>query len=160
MARGKNGSAGLNANFAARIKEAMAWAQIRPAQLAELVSVHRVTVSKWRNGELPDDVNLAKLARVLDVSRTWLATGRGSAHDADTVKATKGAVAPGADPSVLALTSWVKLEPQQRLLGAILETAQADQRGEPLPLARLITLLEAVFAAGVEAGGALRVQQP
>lgn len=160
MARGKNGSAGLSPNFAARIKEAMAWAQIRPAQLAELVSVHRVTVSKWRNGEIPDDVNMAKLARVLDVNRAWLATGRGSMHDAEGGPPTKGAVAPGADPSVFALTMGVALAPQQRLLGAILEVAQADQRGEPLPVVRLIALLQAVFAAGVEAGGGPPVPQP
>lgn len=146
--------------FAARLRDAMAWAQVRPATLADLVSVHRVTVSKWRTGETPDDVNLAKLARVLDVNRGWLATGRGSMHDADAGPAQRGEVAPGADPAVVGLTGGIKIEPQQRLLGAILEVAQADQRGTALPVTRLIALLEQVFAAGVEAGGGPPARRP
>jgi len=160
MAKGKAGTARVDADFAARLREAMAWAQARPATLAELVAVHRVTVSKWRAGEVPDDVNLAKLARALDVNRAWLATGRGSMHDPDGSGTLTGAVAPGADPSVSALTSFVGLEPEQRLVGAILEVAQADQRGDVLPVTRLIALLQAVFDAGVEAASAQRGTRP
>jgi transcriptional regulator with XRE-family HTH domain len=139
--------------FAARFRQAMVWAQMRPSTLAELMDVHRVSVSRWRAGQRPDEMNLGKLARFLDVNTAWLGTGKGSMHDPES-----GRPSPkrGPDVDVSTLTAGVDLAtlpPEQVLLSAILEVAQRAQTGTGCPLERTVWWFRQVYEAGRRAGG-------
>lgn len=46
---------------------------VKPSDLAEMVGVSETTLYRWENDEkAPSDENLAKLADVLGVNRSWL----------------------------------------------------------------------------------------
>lgn len=63
--------------FGTRMRESMDAARLRPGELARVCGVHSVTVSRWRRGELPDDLRLPQLAQCLGVAVEWLKTGQG-----------------------------------------------------------------------------------
>ncbi len=63
--------------FGRRLVEAMTTARVRPGELARRVEVLPQTVSRWRSGELPDDLRLPQIAAVLGVREEWLKTGAG-----------------------------------------------------------------------------------
>lgn len=49
-------------------------------RLAELVPSHKVTVSKWRGGQVPVDARIERLATLLGVQAKWLKTGEGERY--------------------------------------------------------------------------------
>lgn len=63
-----------------RLKEARDAAGLSQAKLAELVGVSRAAVNQWENGDIKSlrPENLFKVARALNCSAEWLATGNGS----------------------------------------------------------------------------------
>ena len=63
--------------FGARLREAMSRAGVRPGDLARTMGVHPVTVTRWRRGELPDDLRLPQLASCVGVALMWLKSGEG-----------------------------------------------------------------------------------
>lgn len=71
--------------LADRIREARRHAKLTQTQAARLVHVHRGTFGHWERGKghVPSSANLAQLAKLLEVSYEWLATGRGSMHGLD-----------------------------------------------------------------------------
>lgn len=66
--------------FARRLRTAMEEAGIRPGALARAEGVVPQTVTKWRNGEKPDDLRLPALAARLGVTHKWLKTGEEPKH--------------------------------------------------------------------------------
>lgn len=61
--------------FAARLRDAMGKAGVRPMDLATVLKVGRGTVSRWRRGVVPSDYNIGRIAPLLEVSFAWLKTG-------------------------------------------------------------------------------------
>jgi transcriptional regulator with XRE-family HTH domain len=64
--------------FGRRFRLAMESAGVSPGQLAEEEKVRPQTVSRWRRGELPDDLRMPRLARRFRVSEGWLRSGEGT----------------------------------------------------------------------------------
>lgn len=69
--------------FGSRLCLAMARRGIKPGELARRMPAAGQSVSRWRKGEWPEAVRLARMADVLSVSLNWLTTGQG-AMDAPT----------------------------------------------------------------------------
>lgn len=67
--------------FGKRLRVAMAEAGVSATDLAKNQGVRVQTVSRWRRGELPDDLRLPALADLLRVSLNWLKTGQGTPTD-------------------------------------------------------------------------------
>ncbi|MBK8006735.1 MAG: helix-turn-helix transcriptional regulator [Gemmatimonadetes bacterium] len=65
--------------FGKRFRLAMEYAGVAPGDLAEAEHVRPQTVSRWRRGELPDDLRLPRLAALFRVEAEWLRTGQGPA---------------------------------------------------------------------------------
>jgi transcriptional regulator with XRE-family HTH domain len=64
--------------FARRLREVMERERIRPRDLAKGEKVNPVTVSRWRSGEVPDELRLPGLAKRLQTSPEYLKTGQGA----------------------------------------------------------------------------------
>lgn len=64
--------------FAKRLREVMDRERVRPKDLAKGQHVNPVTVSRWRRGEVPDDLRLPLLAARLRTTVEYLQTGQGS----------------------------------------------------------------------------------
>ena len=62
--------------FGRRLKQAMSAEDMEAGKLAELEGVGDGTVSRWRKGELPNDLRLPRLAGHLRVREEWLRTGQ------------------------------------------------------------------------------------
>jgi transcriptional regulator with XRE-family HTH domain len=63
-------------DFAGRLVAAMKEKRLKNPAVAEALGVHAGTVSKWRSGlQMPDDEQLAKLARFLGKTVIWLRYG-------------------------------------------------------------------------------------
>lgn len=65
--------------FGKRFRLAMEYAGVSPGDLAQVERVRPQTVSRWRRGELPDDLRLPRLAERFRVDVEWLRTGQGQA---------------------------------------------------------------------------------
>jgi transcriptional regulator with XRE-family HTH domain len=63
-----------------RLRDARERAGLNQAQLAQAVGVSRAAVSQWESGDTKSmqPVNLFKVARALNCSAEWLATGNGA----------------------------------------------------------------------------------
>lgn len=70
-------------SLSTRLAWALDRAGMRPSALARAAKVGRAAVSLWVNGHTQsiDGANLARVARALDVSCLWLATGEGAPTD-------------------------------------------------------------------------------
>jgi transcriptional regulator with XRE-family HTH domain len=66
-----------DAEFGRRLKEVMAGLRISPGELAEGMKVRPGTVSRWRSGELPGEIRMERVARLIGVRTNWLRTGQG-----------------------------------------------------------------------------------
>ncbi len=64
--------------FRDRLVEAMHEKRVKQVQIKEAVGVSKGTVSNWVSGKTsPDGVSILKIAKFLNVSVDWLATGEG-----------------------------------------------------------------------------------
>lgn len=75
-------------SLSTRLRWALDKAGMRASALAVAAKVGRAAVSLWLNGHTQsiDGANLARVARALDVSPLWLATGEGAPTDLITVR--------------------------------------------------------------------------
>lgn len=56
-----------------RLKEALARADMKPAELADRSGINRGTISQYYNGKhIPTNINASKIAKVLHVDPAWL----------------------------------------------------------------------------------------
>jgi len=67
-----------DSGFGRRLKQAMAEEDMQAKRLAELEKVGVGTVSRWRRGELPDELRYPSLASHLGVRVNWLKSGQGT----------------------------------------------------------------------------------
>lgn len=66
--------------FGHRLKLAMSLVDMEAGQLAKLEGVGSGTVSRWRRGELPNELRLPRLAAALRVRLEWLKSGQEPMH--------------------------------------------------------------------------------
>lgn len=71
--------------FAGRVRELMALKRLRPSTLADLMGVNKVTVSRWRRGELPEPFYLSLLAEHLGTTVEHLKTGAGAQMEGEPI---------------------------------------------------------------------------
>lgn len=60
-----------------RLKSARKYARMTQAELAKAVPISQGTISDLESGRNKNTTSLVRIAQVLDVSPTWLATGQG-----------------------------------------------------------------------------------
>ncbi len=125
-----------NGTLSTRLAEALADADLKPADLARLADTTDATISNWLKGtalvEHVKAINLFRIAEVLRVSPQWLLLGEGSKS---------AAAGPIAGPA----QSSQPVKPEVLTIAMELTSEALEGRGRELPLPKRAQLLAAIY---------------
>lgn len=116
--------------FAKRLRVAMEEAEVTPTALAEAQEVSTQTVSRWRRGELPDDLRFPSLAANLRVHANWLKTGQGEMNPLGVGNGQRVQESASAPYQTHAWDAWQRIDRALRLVRGELDIAAG--RGESI----------------------------